>query len=160
MIEFTVIPPKAGEDTSVVGDLTDVSFDSDKYNAIRYYYAESEDALDDFDVFSGVFQKKDYYSYALITPAEGEVLPVLSADNVEITGATFIKAEPFRDYYYDAETGQYVEEMHYKVYYKVSVTEDAVPIGTMNLQVKLPVDGDRYFEPAVTTKDQIGRAHV
>ncbi|MBR2594637.1 MAG: InlB B-repeat-containing protein, partial [Firmicutes bacterium] len=140
-IAFSVVNiPKAGESVAVreKGNTAEINFTDENYIAVPDQYATSVDNLDSFNYFDGTFEKTDYYSYVLLVPSTGEGFAV--APNAQITGAELVKSE----------INEYGEA---KVYFKVTVNEDAAAISDMNLSLTLPEDGDTYFVPEVTTTD-------
>ena len=138
-IAFTVTPPKAGESTAIIGSGVELSSDSSDYIIIGDQYAASVSALDSFNYFEGTFSKTDYYSYALIVPT-GSPITAISESDVSISGASFVSAE----------VNEYGEA---KVYFKVTIDEDAEVIDTLNIEVTLPEGGQEYFDPDPTTED-------
>ena len=138
-IAFTVTPPKAGENTAINGNSVDLENESTGYNIVGDQYAESVSDLGSFNYFEGVFEQKAYYSYALVIPS-GDPITEITANDVTITGAEFVSAE----------VNEYGEAI---VYFKVTVDTDAEVIDALNLTVTLPKDGDKYFDPDVSTTD-------
>lgn len=139
-IAFTVTPPKAGETTAIIGSGAEISSDSSDYIIVGDQYATSVDNLNSFNYFEGTFAKSDYYSYALVIPADGSTITAITESDVSISGAEFVSAE----------VNDYGEA---RVYFKVTIDEDAEFIDTLNIEVTLPEDGQEYFDPDPTTED-------
>lgn len=141
-VEFTVTPPKAGEKVSINGNSVDYEVEGTDYVIVCDPYAENVSDLENCTYFEGAFEKNaDYYSRALVIPADGTALTALTANDVTINGAEFVSAS----------VNDYGEGY---VYFKVAVSEDAEVIEEVNITVTIPTDGDAYYEPEAGTSDQ------